>query len=63
VSTKLSVGRIGSIYELIKANRDAFSVPPCVGLFDIAPSGHYAWVQKPISNRTHEDEWSRRQRR
>jgi hypothetical protein len=43
MSTKLSAGRVRSIYEFIKANRDAFSVQAMRRLLDVAPSGYDAW--------------------
>jgi hypothetical protein len=55
MSTKLSARRIRSIYEFIKVNRGAFSVQAMCRLLDVAPSGYYAWIKKPVSNRIQED--------
>ena len=51
MSTKLSARRIRSIYEFIKVNRGALSVQAMCRLLDVAPSGYYAWIKKPVSNR------------
>jgi hypothetical protein len=56
MSTKLSAGRIRSIYEFFKANRSAFSVQAMCRMLDVvAPSGYYAWLKKRVSNRAQED--------
>ena len=54
MSTKLCARRIRSIYEFIKVNRGAFSVQAMCRLLDVAPSGYYAWIKKPVSNRIQE---------
>src|SRR3954452_18419548 len=55
MSAKRSARRIRSIYEFIKVNRGAFSVQAMCRLLDVAPSGYYAWIKKPVSNRIQED--------
>lgn len=42
-------------YEFIKANRKEHSVQMMCELLDVAPSGYYAWLSKPVSDRAQED--------
>jgi len=55
MSTQPSTGRVRSIYEFIKAHRDQFSAQMVCRVLGVAPSGYYAWLQQPISNRAQED--------
>lgn len=48
-------GRARSAYEFIKAHRDQYSVQLMCRVLEVAPSGHYDWLQQPISNRAQED--------
>ena len=43
------------IYEFIKANKHKHNIRTMCRLLDVAPSGYYAWLKKPISDRTKED--------
>lgn len=42
-------------YEFIKANHGERSVRMMCRLLDVAPSGHYAWLKNPMSDRDKED--------
>lgn len=42
-------------YEFIKAHRREYPVEVMCTVLDVAPSGYYEWLQKPISNRALED--------
>jgi putative transposase len=55
MSTKLSTGRVPAIYEFIKAHKHEFSVQVMCRVLGVAPSGYYAWLLQPISNRARED--------
>lgn len=42
-------------YEFIKSHQKAHSVQMMCRVLGVAPSGYYAWLSKPASDRTHED--------
>ena len=42
-------------YEYIKANRHRFNTRMMCRLLEVAPSGYYAWLKKPMSDREKED--------
>ena len=42
-------------YQFIEAHRSQYPVEVMCRLLDVAPSGYYAWLKKPISDRAHED--------
>lgn len=44
MSTTLSAGRVRSIYEFIKVNRNTYSVQPLCRVLGVAPSGYYGWL-------------------
>lgn len=43
------------VYEFIRAHRKQYPVEVLCQVLDIAPSGYYAWLQKPVSDRARED--------
>src|SRR5690242_18169994 len=55
MSRKPSTKGVRSKYEFIKANRDDYSVQVMCQVLGVAPSGYYAWLAHPISNRAQED--------
>lgn len=42
-------------YEFIKSNQKEHSVQMMCRLLNVAPSGYYAWLSKPVSDRARED--------
>ena len=55
MSTRLSAGKVRRLYGFIKTHRRQYSVQTMCRLLEVAPSGYYAWLQEPISNRARED--------
>ena len=55
MSTNLSAGRVWSTYEFIRSHRAKYSVQALCRVLDVAPSGYYEWLKKPLSNRAQED--------
>lgn len=55
MSTKLSAGRVRSIYEFSKAYRNTHRVQAMCRVLGVAPSGYYEWVMHPFADRAKED--------
>ena len=53
--TKTNVGKIRQTYGFINAHRNRFDVRTMCRVLEVAPSGYYAWMQEPISQRALED--------
>lgn len=53
--TRLSTGKVRRIYQFIKANQRQHDVRTMCRLLQVAPSGYYAWLGAPISDRALED--------
>ena len=55
VSKRTQTGKIRSAYEFIKAHSREYDIRTMCRVLTVAPSGYYAWLQEPVSNRAQED--------
>jgi putative transposase len=55
MSKSTPAGRVRTTYDFIKAQSGTFPVQALCRVLDVAPSGYYAWLKQPLSNRAQED--------
>lgn len=55
MSKSIPASRVRATYELIKAQSATFPVQVLCRVLEVAPSGYYAWLKQPLSNRAQED--------
>ena len=55
MSAKRNPGRVRLAYQFIEANRKRYSIEAMCRELEVAPSGYYEWLKKPISDRAQED--------
>jgi putative transposase len=55
MSKSTTTSRVRATYGFIKAQRKTYSVERLCHVLNVAPSGYYAWLQQPLSNRAQED--------
>jgi putative transposase len=55
MSTRSGVGRVRQVYKFIEAHRREYSVQAMCAVLGVAPSGYYAWLKQPMSDRAIED--------
>lgn len=55
MDTKLNCSHVRLAYQFIEANKKLYSVEAMCRVLEVAPSGYYAWLKKPISERDQED--------
>lgn len=53
--TKRNRNHVRLAYQFIEANKRRYSVETMCQVLEVAPSGYYAWIKKPISDRAQED--------
>lgn len=55
MSKQKHTGKVRRTYAFIKANQPEYPVRMMCRALDVAPSGYYAWLKDPVSNRAQED--------
>ena len=55
MSKPTPAGRVCTTYDFIKAQSKTYPVQKLCRLLNVAPSGYYAWLKKPLSDRALED--------
>ena len=54
MSKRMSAARVRKAYQFIGTSAD-YPVQTLCQVLEVAPSGYYAWLHKPLSNRAKED--------
>lgn len=55
MSKSTPASRVRATYAFIKAHSRMYPVQVLCRVLDVAPSGYYAWLKQPLSNRAQED--------
>ena len=55
ISIQASLGRVRATYQFIKCQRQHYSAETLCRVLNVAPSGYYAWLKRPVSLRAQED--------
>jgi len=55
MSTRAHTGRVKQIYKFIELHKNEYSVQMMCRVLDVAPSGHYEWLKRPVSDHAAED--------
>ena len=55
MSKSIPPSRVRATYEFIKVQSATFPVQVLCRVLEVAPSGYYAWLKQPLSNRAQED--------
>lgn len=55
MATKRNRNHVRLVYQFIEVNKARYSVETMCQVLEVAPSGYYAWLKKPISDRAQED--------
>jgi len=52
---KRIAGRLREIYQFIETHKKEYGVNALCRVLEVAPSGYYEWLRKPVSDRGQED--------
>jgi putative transposase len=55
MSKSKPASRVRTTYDFIKAQNTTYPVQALCRVLNVAPSGYYAWLKQPLSNRAQED--------
>ena len=48
-SIQARLGRVRATYQFIKSQRQHYNAETLCGALSVAPSGNYAWLERPVS--------------